>query len=79
VVARNPCTLHPDWSIREFPERDLTDAAFPVATAPEAGGVVPIAPGVLWLRMPLPFALNHINLWLLDDDTSGGGFSMPMS
>ena len=22
--------------------------------------------GVLWLRMPLPFALDHINLWLLD-------------
>ena len=40
---------------------------FPVATAPEPGEVVPIAPGVSWLRMPLPFALNHINLWLLDD------------
>jgi glyoxylase-like metal-dependent hydrolase (beta-lactamase superfamily II) len=26
-----------------------------------------VAPGVLWLRMPLPFALNHINLWLLRD------------
>ena len=23
--------------------------------------------GVQWLRMPLPFALDHINLWLLDD------------
>lgn len=40
---------------------------FPVATAPVPGEVVPIAPGVLWLRMPLPFALNHINLWLLED------------
>jgi glyoxylase-like metal-dependent hydrolase (beta-lactamase superfamily II) len=26
-----------------------------------------IAPGVRWLRMPLPFALDHINLWLLED------------
>ena len=26
-----------------------------------------VAPGVLWLRMPLPFALAHINLWLLAD------------
>ena len=25
-------------------------------------------PGVHWLRMPLPFALDHINLWLLEDD-----------
>ena len=27
-----------------------------------------VAPGVLWLRMPLPFALNHINLWALEDE-----------
>jgi len=40
---------------------------FPVATPPAPGEVMPIAPGVLWLRMPLPFALNHINLWLLED------------
>lgn len=25
------------------------------------------APGIFWLRMPLPFALDHINLWLLRD------------
>ncbi len=27
-----------------------------------------VSPGVHWLRMPLPFALDHINLWLLEDD-----------
>lgn len=27
-----------------------------------------VCPGVYWLRMKLPFALNHINLWLLEDD-----------
>src|SRR5438094_755857 len=26
-----------------------------------------VAPGIYWLRMPLPFQLNHINLWLLED------------
>jgi glyoxylase-like metal-dependent hydrolase (beta-lactamase superfamily II) len=26
-----------------------------------------VATGVFWLRMPLPFALEHINLWLLAD------------
>jgi glyoxylase-like metal-dependent hydrolase (beta-lactamase superfamily II) len=26
-----------------------------------------VAPGILWVRMPLPFALDHINLWLLAD------------
>lgn len=28
---------------------------------------VPIAPGIKWLRMPLPFQLDHINLWLIED------------
>ena len=23
---------------------------------------------ILWLRMRLPFALDHVNLWLLEDD-----------
>jgi glyoxylase-like metal-dependent hydrolase (beta-lactamase superfamily II) len=40
---------------------------FPVATPPSPGETVPIAPGIHWLRMPLPFVLNHINLWLLED------------
>jgi len=31
---------------------------------PEPGAVHEIAPGLLWLRMRLPFALDHINLWL---------------
>ena len=26
-----------------------------------------VAPGVRWLRMPLPFQLNHINLWLIEE------------
>lgn len=30
-----------------------------------------IVPGVYWLRMPLPFALDHINLWLLRDCLEG--------
>jgi hypothetical protein len=35
---------------------------------PEAGETMPVAPGMVWLRMPLPFALGHINLWLLEDE-----------
>jgi hypothetical protein len=30
-----------------------------------------VAPGVRWLRMALPFALDHINLWLLRDRIDG--------
>jgi glyoxylase-like metal-dependent hydrolase (beta-lactamase superfamily II) len=36
-------------------------------TLPEPSQTIEMAPGVHWLRMPLPFALNHINLWLLED------------
>lgn len=34
---------------------------------PDYGDVNPVADGVDWLRMPLPFALSHINLWMLRD------------
>ncbi|MDB5872615.1 MAG: hypothetical protein JWQ07_2057 [Ramlibacter sp.] len=30
-----------------------------------------LAPAVKWIRMSLPFALNHINLWLLRDEIDG--------
>ena len=43
------------------------------ADVPAPGEVTQIVPGVFWLRMPLPFALNHINLWLLKD---GGGWTI---
>lgn len=40
-------------------------------TLPDLGKTIVIAPGVLWIRMGLPFALNHINLWLIEDDYEG--------
>jgi glyoxylase-like metal-dependent hydrolase (beta-lactamase superfamily II) len=51
----------------------LEDALhYPWGTAlPATGGSVEIAPGVRWLRMGLPFALDHINLWLLRDEVDG--------
>ena len=38
---------------------------------PAPGASLTVAPGVKWLRMALPFALNHINLWLLRDEIEG--------
>ncbi len=35
---------------------------------PADGETMSVAEGISWLRMPLPMALNHINLWLLRDD-----------
>ena len=40
----------------------------PFAAAPADGEAVAVGPGILWIRMPLPFALDHINLWLLRED-----------
>ena len=51
----------------------LTPLQFPVATPPRPGETLAIAAGVHWLRMPLPFALDHINLWLLED---GAGWTI---
>ncbi len=44
-----------------------TGLAYPLAAVPEPGQALQVAEGVYWLRMPLPFALDHINLWLLED------------
>jgi glyoxylase-like metal-dependent hydrolase (beta-lactamase superfamily II) len=41
--------------------------SFPFSEPPAPGTVREVAPRVFWLRMPLPFALDHINLWLLKD------------
>lgn len=32
-----------------------------------------MAPGVLWLKLDLPFALNHVNVFLIEDD---GGWAL---
>ncbi|TNF56392.1 MAG: MBL fold metallo-hydrolase [Burkholderiales bacterium] len=38
---------------------------------PGIGQALTVAPGVKWVRMALPFALDHINLWLLRDRLDG--------
>lgn len=40
---------------------------FPFDTAPEPGAVTPVAEGVFWLRLPLPMALDHVNIYALDE------------
>ena len=40
---------------------------YPMPSPPAPGTACAVAPGIRWLRMPLPFALDHINLWLLED------------
>jgi glyoxylase-like metal-dependent hydrolase (beta-lactamase superfamily II) len=50
-------------------ERELL---YPLGDAvPGPGTTIDVGPGVRWLRMALPFALDHINLWLLRDRQDG--------
>ena len=52
---------------------DELKLAYPLGdTLPAIGETIELAPGVRWLRMPLPFALDHINLWLLRDVDAQG-------
>ena len=44
---------------------------YPIGAPPAGGETLEVAPGVHWARMPLPFALDHINLWLLEDEIAG--------
>ncbi len=41
--------------------------------APEIGETLEVAPGIHWFRQKLPFHLDHINLWLLED---GNGWTV---
>ncbi|WP_148219785.1 MBL fold metallo-hydrolase [Azospirillum sp. B510] len=44
---------------------------YPLCATPEPGGWQAVAPGVLWIRLPLPFQLDHINVWALDGGAAG--------
>jgi len=39
----------------------------PFETPPAEGAATEVAPGILWLRLPLPMALDHVNVFALDD------------
>ena len=55
-------SLHPPMSMH-----------YPHPHPPAGGTFAEVAPGVFWVRMPLPFQLDHINLWLLRD---GAGWAI---
>ena len=40
---------------------------YPWETPPEEGQAIEVADGILWMRLPLPMALNHVNIFALDD------------
>lgn len=52
------------------PERGIH---YPFPAAPAPGEAIEISEGVLWLRLPLPMALDHVNVYALDD---GDGWTL---
>jgi glyoxylase-like metal-dependent hydrolase (beta-lactamase superfamily II) len=52
---------------------EASEIVHPWVEPPAPGSALDVAPGVRWVRMPLPFALDHINLWLLEDE---GGWAI---
>lgn len=44
---------------------------YPWNEAPEKGAWIEVTQGVLWLRLPLPMALDHVNVYALDDGADG--------
>lgn len=47
--------------------------SYPFSEVPAPGQTIEVAPGVLWIRMGLPYRLDHINLWALEDE---GGWTL---
>jgi glyoxylase-like metal-dependent hydrolase (beta-lactamase superfamily II) len=46
---------------------DATPLVFPFPDPPDRGRVIEVAPGILWARIPLPFRLDHVNVYFIDD------------
>jgi glyoxylase-like metal-dependent hydrolase (beta-lactamase superfamily II) len=51
----------------------MSSLEYPFPEIPAPGTTLQVAPGIHWLSMPLPFQLDHINLWLMED---AGGWTV---
>ena len=49
------------------------ELSYPIETPPAPDQVIEIAPGILWVRLVLPFRLNHVNCYLVKD---GDGWTL---
>jgi len=62
--------------------RPKLEYPFGLSWSPKPGEPFEVAEGVYWLRVPLPIALDHINLWLLRDGDAwvivDSGFDAPV-
>ena len=50
--------------------KDLDGIRYPWEIPPAEGEAIQVADGVLWMRLPLPMALDHVNVYALDEGDS---------
>lgn len=62
------------WKVILVPQTVLTSPRtvleFPFESGPAYGDVTEVADGLLWLRIPLPYLLDHVNIYLVQDGDS---------
>lgn len=46
---------------------------YPFEDIPAEGAAVEVAPGILWMRLPLPMKLDHVNIYAVED---GAGWTI---
>lgn len=50
-----------------MPLSDLNEQKLAFFDPPATGEVIELVDGILWTRIPLPFKLNHVNIYIIDD------------
>ena len=48
-------------------ELKMLPISFPFEQPPSEGKAIEIADGILWMRLPLPMALDHVNVYAIRD------------
>ncbi|MFP7672191.1 MBL fold metallo-hydrolase [Marivita sp. S0852] len=51
-------------------DRNFGGLRYPWETPPDEGQATEVADGILWIRLPLPMKLDHVNVYALDDGDS---------
>lgn len=52
---------------QSVPDNTKNGIRYPWPEPPAEGAAIEVAPGILWLRLPLPMALDHVNVYALDE------------
>jgi glyoxylase-like metal-dependent hydrolase (beta-lactamase superfamily II) len=57
----------------QSPDTSAGQLTFTHPAPPDPGQTIEVAPGILWARMALPFLLDHVNIYFVDD---GAGWAL---